>query len=168
MAAHVVTSDTSGVMENCIVRCIDIMKTEIRDYTLHYVEIQSSTIINSKLYNCTILNSSVKSSELVDTILHESDFEKSKLTGCNITRSPLAFRRFPPELIPEIFKYCVELEDGKVPALLAALRTEREFYLEAVYLFSKLNFYVLNENTMWRCGKLDKKAIRNIFNLKIE
>jgi uncharacterized protein YjbI with pentapeptide repeats len=98
MAAHVVTSDTSGVMENCIVRCIDIMKTEIRDYTLHYVEIQSSTIINSKLYNCTILNSSVKSSELVGTILHESDFEKSKLTGCNIIRSPLAFRRFPPRI----------------------------------------------------------------------
>ena len=47
MAAHVVTSDTSGVMENCIVRCIDIMKTEIRDCTLHYVEIQSSTIINN-------------------------------------------------------------------------------------------------------------------------
>jgi hypothetical protein len=71
-------------------------------------------------------------------------------------------------LIPEIFQYCVELEDGKIPALLAALRTEREFYLEAVYLFSKLNFYVLNESTMWRCGKLDKKVIRNIFNLKIE
>jgi uncharacterized protein YjbI with pentapeptide repeats len=168
MAAHVVTSHTSGVMENCTVRCIDIMKTEIRDCTLHYVEIHSSTIINSKLYNCTIFNSTVKSSELVNTILHESDFEKLKLSGCNITRSPLAFRRFPPELIPEIFKYCVEIENGKVPALLAALRTDTKFYLEAAYLFSKMNFYVLNENTMWKCGKLNKKAIRRILNLKIE
>jgi hypothetical protein len=168
MAAHVVTSHTSGVMENCIVRCIDIMKTEIRDCTLNYVEVHSSTIINSKLYNCTIFNSSVKISELVDTILHESDFEKSKLSGCNITRSPLAFRRFPPELIPEIFKYCVELENGKVPALLAALRTERKFYLEAVYLFSKLNFYVINDHTIWGCRDLHERAIRKIFNLKIE
>jgi hypothetical protein len=105
---------------------------------------------------------------LVDTILHESDFEKSKLSGCNITRSPLAFRRFPPELIPEIFKYCVEFENGKVPALLAALRTDKKFYPEAVYLFSKLNFYVLNEHTIRSCSDLNPKAIRNIFNLKIE
>jgi hypothetical protein len=71
-------------------------------------------------------------------------------------------------MILEIFKYCFEFENEKVPTLLAALRTDKKFYLEAVYLFSKSNFYVLNGHTSQSCSDLNPKAIRNILNLKIE
>lgn len=172
MAPHLVTVnsaslETSGVMENCTIRGIDIMKTDIRNCTLYYVEIQTSCITNSKLYNCKVFNSSIKTSELFDTRLHESNFEKSQLIGCKVTISPLAFRRFPSELLMMIFKLCLESEDGEAPTLLVALRTDKFLYPQAIQLFYKLNYFVLDSRTMSRCRKLSKKAVENISKLSI-
>jgi len=156
------------MMENCTIRNIDIMKTDIRDCTLYYVEIHTSDITNSMLYNCKIFNSLIKTSELFDTRVQDCNFEKSKLSGCNITNSPLAFRRFPCEIRNMIFELSLDLEDGKSPALLVALRADKILYPQAISLFYKTNFFVLNRSTMSSCSKLSRKAISNISKLSIE
>jgi uncharacterized protein YjbI with pentapeptide repeats len=173
MATHSVTanassSEMSGVMENCTIRNIRILKTDIRNCTLYHVEIHTSDITDSKLYNCEVFHSSVKTSELFDTGLHDCDFEKSKMSGCNITNSPLPLRKFPYEIRNMIFQLCLDSEDGKTPDLLAALRTDKILYPQAISLFHKSNFFVLNNSTMSSCGRLTRKAISHISKLSIE
>lgn len=113
---------TIAVLENCTVRGTEkIIKTDIVNCAIHYVDIENSKVTNCKVYNCTLVNCSIKASELLDTNLHECKFETSKLKGCNITTFPLAFRRFPYEVREMTFKLCVELEDGKTPAFIVAL-----------------------------------------------
>jgi hypothetical protein len=173
MTSHLATvtaasSETSGVMENCTMRGIEIMKTDTRNCTLYYVEIQTSNITDSKLYNCKVFNSTIKTSELFNTRLHESIFEKSRLSGCKITISPLALRRFPGEICLMILKLCLESKDGEIPALLVALRTDEFLYLQVIRIFYKLNDFFLNWSTISSCSKASKKAISNMSKLCIE
>jgi hypothetical protein len=168
MARHLVISGPNRAMEKCIVRDIKITKTEIRDCTLYYVTLEACQVINSKLYNCNTFNSTIKGSRLVDTQLHRTCFETSKLSRCIITTSPLAFGKFPTELRLMIFKYCLYFENRRSPALLVALRGDEKLYKEAIQLFYTLNPFPLDHNMLVRCHTLSLAALSRISKLEVE
>jgi hypothetical protein len=61
----------------------------------------------------------------------ECKFSSMSTEDCDITTSPLAFRKFPPEIRAAIFK------EAPTVQLMAALRADTELYHDAMPILSK-------------------------------
>ena len=89
------------------------------------------------------------------------------MDNCSMTYSPLAIRKFPPEIRAMIFAGCVDNKGYKTPNLLVALRGDREMYEEAVQIFYGLNWFRVKLLTLPDFVSMSKKAIENIRKLVI-
>ena len=151
---------------------LSLRRTAFVNSTLSKLNITTSTLTTCSLSNCTISTSTIKDCTLsncniTNSTLHESPFVKSKLSGCQVTTSPLALRRFPTELRDMIFKDCLQIEEGKSPALLIALRGDKELYEEALEVYYKTNYCSMGKAMIQRINDLSPKAISRIKDIRI-
>jgi hypothetical protein len=84
---------------------------------------------------------------LTESEVHETKIHSSSMDGCIVTTSPLALRKFPPEIREMIFQRCIDTRDNKSPSIIIALRGDKELYREAIKVFYKLNFFRLTWET---------------------
>ncbi len=187
MAAHLVpvtpgdperdvmeNSTLSGIVirkiatKNCVLRYVEIRTSEISNTSLYHCKVYSSAISNCSFDNCIIFNSTITGCTATDSKIHECKFAKLKTNRCTVTNSPLAFRKFPPEIGQLIFQDCVDFKDRKTPVLLAALRGDKELYQEAIQLFYDSNYFELDYSMLDRCSTMTVNALSNISKLKIE
>ena len=89
------------------------------------------------------------------------------MDNCSMTSSPLAIRKFPPEIRAMIFAGCINNVGYKTPTILKALRGDKEMYEEAIQIFYKLNWLRVKLSTLPGFEKMSKKAIENIRKLII-
>jgi hypothetical protein len=61
-------------------------------------------------------------------------------------------RKFPPEIREEIFKLTVGDWDDKTPALIKAIRGDREMYLEVMKIFYRINTFCSRRRNSWGKG----------------
>ncbi|KAL5326607.1 hypothetical protein ACEPPN_004294 [Leptodophora sp. 'Broadleaf-Isolate-01'] len=145
------------------VRNTVFMSCNLRHMDLRGCDISLSTLDDCKLSNCT-----VSECDLVNSALHETKFAKSSMENCKVITSPLALRRFCPELRKLIFERCIHSCDNTSPVLLVALRGDPELYYEAMKCFYRLNKFRLKLANLSDYGGISKKAAGNIRNLKLE
>jgi hypothetical protein len=135
---------------------------------LYKCKVYTSTISDSTLDSCTVFNSTFEACCAIDSKIHECKFAKLKITRCAVSTSPLAFRKFPPEIREMIFKGCLEVVDRKTPILLVALRGDLELYQEAIKLFKRVTAFQLDKKMCARFKTLSDSALSNISMLEIE
>ena len=151
-----------------VIRGADLISCTMKNIQLHSCAVSGSTLNKCQLSNCVIKNSS-----LLDSTLHVSKIISCSLDDCSVTRAPLSFRKFPPEIRAAIFAYCldwVSSEDTRVrktPVLLVALRGDPELYPEAIDLFYKQNCFRVNLENFDDCNSMSKNVLEKITNLKI-
>lgn len=88
---------------------------------------------------------------------------------CLTPLSSSGLRAFPPEIREVIFNFSQVLSwTGKTPALLVALRGDRELYYEALELFYKSNTFTLHRANEWKTGDMSVAALRTIRALKVD
>jgi len=167
MAAQIVASDGKGVLEDCTVRNMELVKTNIRNCTLHDVTLRDCQVFNSKLYDCKDLDSTISSSQFFNTKPREDCLQQSESNQPKPTTTS-AFRKLPTELRELIFEQCLNLENQRIPALLAAVRGDTCLYEEAIDIFYKLNPFPLTYVTLQRCRELSDSAVSKIWTIHIE
>ena len=102
-----------------------------------------------------------------------SQIRNCSLNDCTVTKSLLAFHKFPGEIRAMIFQYCLawlsqkETRVRKTPELLVALRCDSKLYSEAVKLFYRQNIFRVNKVNFQDCNSMSKHALESILNLKI-
>ncbi len=104
-----------------------------------------------------------------------SSFQKGQAPlSCYPSMSPsnshiTTLRTFPPEIREMIFNYSNVLNwTGKTPALLVALRGDREIYNEALEICHKNNTFKLHRGNEWKTGDMAIAALRSIRTLEID
>jgi Pentapeptide repeats (8 copies) len=128
-----------------------LRNTSFMSCTLNRVEIHGSVISDSILSNCQLSNCTMKYSSVVDSKLHETKIFDCSMDNCTMTMSPLALRKFPPEIRAMIFEDCLDINDeecqgidkSNYPALLSALRCDKAMFQEAMDIMSKVNWHCL-------------------------
>ncbi|PVH74573.1 hypothetical protein DL98DRAFT_537358 [Cadophora sp. DSE1049] len=100
--------------------------------------ITGSTIKNCTLSNCNISNSTLVDCKLTNSTLHESPFVKSKLSGCHVTTS---------------------IVSGKSPALLVALRGDKELYEQALAVYYQVNYLELES---WQSYDIHANIVKSL------
>jgi uncharacterized protein YjbI with pentapeptide repeats len=173
------------IIENSTLSGLIIKKTILRNCVLRHVKIYASTISNSSMYQCNVhtstisedcsfekcnmVNSTINGCTAVDSDIHESTFTKVKMNRCKITTSPLALRRFPPEIRAMIFRYCTPWSSmmRKTPYVLDAIRGDSELYQEALRAFYKQNWFLLDFKNFSRTELMPKNVAENINKLCI-
>jgi uncharacterized protein YjbI with pentapeptide repeats len=149
-----------------------ILGTTIRDAaftlcTLKHVEIHGSTISGSTLSDCQLSNCTIDDSSLVNSKLHETKIVNCSMDNCSMTSSTSVFRKFSPEIRAMIFARCIHFNKNKTPALLIALRGDKELYREAIHFFYNLNWFRVRLGNLAEFESMSKKAIENIRKLII-
>jgi hypothetical protein len=96
-----------------------VLNSELVKTTLEHVNTKASTLLN-----CTI-----KDSDLANLRMHECDVKGNiRFTGsCEMTISPLALRKFPPEIRKKIFEHAIEWH-GETPDIIKALGGDQKLY----------------------------------------
>jgi hypothetical protein len=173
------------IIENSTLSGLTIRKTILRNCVLRHGKIHASTISNSSIYQCTVhtstiseecflekcnvLNSTINGCTAIDSNIHESAFTKVKMNRCKITTSPLALRRFAPEIRAMIFRYCTpwECRKARTPDMIVALRGDEELYQEALRAFYKHNLFRLDFSNLSKLELMCTKAVVNINKLSI-
>ncbi|CZR54703.1 uncharacterized protein PAC_04587 [Phialocephala subalpina] len=146
-------------------------RTSFKLCTLRYVEIHCSTISECELDNCKLFNCTVQKSTLAASSLHECRTSSSSMEKCQMTSSPLAFRRFPPELREMIFQgriTNITNNRRRMPKILIALRCDPEMYQETLRCYYKLNSFTVLKSNLPKCLQVSSKALANIEKLKIK
>jgi len=167
MAPHSITSNGKGMLENCTVRNIELVETDVRNCTLHNVKLKGCHVFNSKLYDCKPFDSAIKCSQFFETEPHETRPEPSKTSQLKLKTSSSVFVRLAAELREQIFEYCLYFENQRNPELLVALRGDR-LYLEAIEIFYKINPFPFSSDTLRRCSGLSNTSLSKIRNVHIE
>ena len=148
---------------------LTITTSNLTSWNLSNAKITSSTIKNCTLSNCNITNSTLVDCKVTNSTLHESPFVKSKLSGCQVTTSVLTLRKIPFELRGMILKYCLKFVKGKSPALLVALRGDKELYEQALEVYHETNYLTLPENSQIEfIYGLPTKALSRVRMLRIK
>ncbi len=88
-----------------------LRNTSFVSCTLNRVEIYGSIISDSTLINCQLSNCTIDYSSVTDSKLHETKIFDSSMDNCTMTLSPLALRKFPPEVRAMIFEDCLDLDN---------------------------------------------------------
>jgi hypothetical protein len=116
---------TNGLIQ----RCSEIWNAELHRMVVHSSDIINSTIARSGLYT---------------SALHKCKLTNNTIRDSEITTSPLALRRFPPEIRQVIFR---EALGGMVytPELIIALRGDPQLYFEALEVLGKTCFFRVSE-----------------------
>ncbi len=89
------------------------------------------------------------------------------MDNCTMTSSPLAFRKFPPEIRAMIFNGCIHFGGFKTPAIIIALRGDKEMYEEDIQIFYKLNLFRVKLQNLPDFEAMSIKAIQGIRRLAI-
>lgn len=173
------------IIENSTLSGLTIRKTILRNCVLRHVKIHASTISNSSMYQCTVhtstiseecslekcnvLNSTINGCTAIDSEIHESTFTKVKMNRCKITTSPLALRRFIPEIRAKIFEYCTSSTKVSfdTPKILIVLRGDSELYQEALRTFYKQSWFPLAFHNFSKTELISAKIAENINKLAI-
>jgi uncharacterized protein YjbI with pentapeptide repeats len=107
--------------ENCTIERSQIHQSKIQGGTaIYFKPIQTTTITNAGSEASKFLNCDIQDSNLSNYHLHQIKFTAGTLVYSQVTKSPLTFRRFPPEVRALIFGNGVSLQ------LLVALKTDPE------------------------------------------
>ncbi|KAJ5038241.1 uncharacterized protein L3040_007108 [Drepanopeziza brunnea f. sp. 'multigermtubi'] len=153
-------------LTNCELRDVKIYTSSIAGGTLDKCDIANSAVSKSTLNYCDVLSSKITTSQITHSTLIKSAPTKSAVKACEINMSPPVLRKFPIELRQMMFGYCLQIEeDNKSPALLMALRADKELYPEAIEMFYKLNYFTLNSVTIKTLDDLSPNAVMGIKNL---
>jgi hypothetical protein len=92
---------------------------------------------------------------------------KKTTTKNRVPNTSKGLRTFPTEVREMIFKPCLEGE-GNSPALLVALRGDKELYAEAICLFYKANnTYVLSTKNVNSFRDMSERALESIKKVKV-
>jgi hypothetical protein len=150
------------IIQNSFLHGIEIRKAVIRSSSLNYIHIHGSTISDSTLKKCKLFNCIIRDCSLTEYEVHETKIHSSSMDGCIVTTSPLALRKFPPEIREMIFQRCIDTRDNKSPSIIIALRGDKELYREAIKVFYKLNFFKLTWGTAPSCKFLSANTIGSI------
>jgi len=164
-----VTMNGNGASSSAVFRRADITTCTIKSIQIH-----NCTILDCQVHHCELFNCTVKNSTIVKSSLHmTSKIINCSLDDCTVTKSPLAFHRFPREIRAMIFQCCLAwVSDNntmvrKTPKLLVALRCDSKLYSEAIKLFYRQNYFRVNKENFLDCKSMSKHALESILNLKI-
>jgi hypothetical protein len=80
---------------------------------------------------------------------------------------PNKFRKLPPEIREKIFEPLCKDWNGTMPAIIKALRSDKELYHEAMAIFYKEKEYVLHDKNDWTFLDMFKTAILSIKRIRI-
>ncbi|KAK0100374.1 hypothetical protein ONS95_008328 [Cadophora gregata] len=86
----------------------------------------------------------------------------------NVPSNGHSLSSIPFELRDKIFEHCIEIIDGKTPTLMIALRCNKTMYSQALGLYCKYNYFILNRITIKTMKNVSRKAIAKIRNLCID
>jgi hypothetical protein len=141
--------NTSYLVENVATRKTDFRNCKMEDIRLSY----SGT--DTTYFNC-----------------HECEIDessKSLISNGTITKSPLAFNKFAPELRCQIFSYCLEWANTKArtPNLIIALRGDPTLYHEALDLFYKANTFNMSYENKRGRELMESSAFEGIQKLSL-
>jgi uncharacterized protein YjbI with pentapeptide repeats len=164
-----VTINGNGASSSAALRRADITTCTIKGIQIHNCTMSDCQVDNCELFNCIAKNSTIIKSSLHMT----SQITNCSLNDCTVTKSPLAFHKFPGEIRAMIFQYCLawvspeEKRVRKTPKLLVALRCDSKLYSEAIKLFYRQNSFRVNIVNFLDCNSMSKHALESILNLKI-
>jgi uncharacterized protein YjbI with pentapeptide repeats len=127
---------------NCTIEQSETHRSTIQGGTAIYCKLIQTTKVTDALSEASkFLNCDVKDSNLSNCHLHQTKFTAGTLVYSLVTKSPLAFRKFPAEVRAMIFSNGVSLE------LLVALKADPELYWEAVgFLDTGLPLVISKQN----------------------
>ena len=86
--------------------------------------------------------------------------------SCQVTFSPLALRRFPPEIRSLIFAHTAEY-NGKTPNIIKALRGDEELYCEALELMYKVSTFWITTKNKYNISLMSEHVMSNVQRLHI-
>jgi hypothetical protein len=94
----------NGAGSFSVFRRVDLISCTIKGIQIHNCIISDCQIDNCKLFNSTVKNS---------TIMKSCLFMPPQIVNCSlevytVTKSPLAFHKFPIEIRAIIFQYCLD------------------------------------------------------------
>jgi hypothetical protein len=139
----------------------------VRSSALDHVRIHGCTIADSALKKCKLFNCLVWNCLLIESEIHETRVQRSSMDSCNVTKSPLALRKFPVEVRKLIFQRCLHTCTNRSPSIIVALRCNKELYPEAIKLYYKLNYFRLLSTTVPVCKFTSANALGHVRKLLI-
>ena len=168
---------TRGVIEDSDLDDIQLKDCTIIKCKLRYAEIRPSTISDSSLYKCNLRDCVIKDSDIEDCTAHETKFVRCGIKKSVSTKSPLALRKFPPEIRVNILEYSMfadhrwnglrDLEYGS-PAVLVALRPDPDLYAEALQVFYSRRWFDINPKAYLAIQPTSSHAFTSIRQISIE
>ncbi|KAF4628089.1 hypothetical protein G7Y89_g10064 [Cudoniella acicularis] len=137
-------------------------RTTFQFCTLSNLTIETSNIYGSTLYNCDISNSTIQDSKVFNCRLHHIEATNSAVGAKSVfTTSPLALRRFPPEIRELIYKLSLRWR-GQTPRLLQALCGDPELYYKALAVMTRFNIFVLRKQNFNPAINMAMSVCKNI------
>jgi uncharacterized protein YjbI with pentapeptide repeats len=129
---------------------------------VRHSSVVQSTISTSELSNCDVQQASATKS-----VFNESNVAASSTIGCSFTSSPLALRKFAPEIRDIIFRHVIEW-NGKMPALIIALRGDHKLYHEALEILYSTCTFIRSERNNITITQMSQPAVESIRKLVLE
>jgi hypothetical protein len=130
-------------------------------------EIQTTQVTNSTCETSSLQNCDIDRSKLVDTQIHECNPTQTSMKKCTVTSSPLALRKFAPEIRRLIFAEAIDWT-GKTPELIIALRGDPKLYQEAMDVLCRQCVFTLSPRNREGRMQMPLSVIKTIQNLSIE
>ncbi|KAH7418574.1 hypothetical protein BKA64DRAFT_203685 [Cadophora sp. MPI-SDFR-AT-0126] len=140
-----------GTMIQCGVENSNIVGVEghcaVQESQFNVCDLQNAKCANSELHQC-------------------SGLSQTAMSACQVTFSPLALRRFPPELRSLIFENIIEWT-GKTPDLIKALRGDEELYCESLDVLCKVSTFGISCRNIQNVASMPAHAMENVRRLEI-
>lgn len=136
-------------MENCRVQGGRMCRSSFNKGWLRNCKAETTKITGSRVQDSNLLYCEFKTGRVQDTIIREGSLSDSYIIGpegCReVARAPLAFERFPLEIVQAIFRDAISWE-GKRVALIDAVRGHKVFYEEALKALSSVGVFCISRN----------------------
>ena len=195
IASSIGVPKPDGNSETAVYEC-SVRECEIRLCAINNVKISRSTILNptsrlvkstpkilqcyiqtsqvklESIENCYALNCQVTTCKVRDSTLHECDIKETSSDGLqvNVTKSPLAFRKFPTEIRVMIFARALIWSDerARAPSLIAAPRTDPKMYHEALEVLYSTFAFTLSQRNWKTVPQISVTAFQSVRQLNLE
>jgi hypothetical protein len=147
-----------------------VQNSTITNRTLTNSSLRHSTLSSSVPTNCDIQGCTITSSTLINCRLYGiSKVNKCLISALALLPSSSTLNKLPVEIRDMIFEVYLEGEwNGKLPALLAALKGSEDLYLQALKAFRKLNAGVLYDDHRGELQNIAENPLSGIKTLVVE
>ncbi|KAL2074847.1 hypothetical protein VTL71DRAFT_8626 [Oculimacula yallundae] len=164
---------------------METVKSELA-LTTNTLPVHRPAVIGATLHNLTFTTSTFTNCILSDCIISESTLtncaiSNSVLNSCTVTGaspsqktiSPFTLRKLPYELREMVFKDCLEIKNGKSPALMVALRGDKELYEHALKVYYRINYYTIDTQRAMKdqavaLQRLSQRALLGMKKLRVD